>query len=224
MSAVELDRAAEYAAKHGALSIDQKWARKLKVVDKDGKVKRETNAGEVLAALAEVAQIEAVLRPGELPREILARRASGLPDLCCRCSSPLGMTKSAIRLRDTRPLPWRCVDCARLDMAPEHARRMSERHASMSPEARSAHAKKANAALSREQRATAGRAGCATKSKEARSAMGRASWANATEEDRERRAASAREARAKEGIDVLRERMARARASRWKKQAKQNDT
>lgn len=113
MSHSELDRAAEYAAKHGALSIDQKGARKLKVVAADGTVKRETNAGEVLAALAVAAEIEAVLRPGELPRDIVARRKCGLPDLCHGCKSPLGMSAGALEKRAPKPhTDWRCKQCA----------------------------------------------------------------------------------------------------------------
>ena len=90
------------------ITIDARGARPIKVVCADGSI-REATSADLLASLAKAHEIDSVLRPGALPREILNRRANGLPDLCATCGAELSMSKASRQRRRHVPFDrWRC--------------------------------------------------------------------------------------------------------------------
>lgn len=157
--------------------------RKVKVAGADGTV-REVDAADVLASLIEREGLETVVREGVLPIEIQRRRASGLPDLCANCGSPLGMSARAREKRGNCPDRWKCRRCARTPEQRSAGAR--KRSAAMTPEQRSAAARKANASRTPEQRRAVAAMCHNAMTPEQRSARSRKSVASVTPERRQK--------------------------------------
>lgn len=92
--------------------IDDRAARKVKVVKADGSI-AETDSAQLFGSLLQQAGLQAEIDPARQRDADNARRARGEPDRCEDCGNSLSMSRGRVRQRDAKGRPWRCVSCAK---------------------------------------------------------------------------------------------------------------
>ena len=101
ISAVDAGRIinSHVAATNGAIEVDIRAKRPVKVVDAEGKVLRESDTASVLVTLLAKEDLASDVIDAEAREHVRLRREAGLPDLCAGCSRPLGMSKNTLAER-----------------------------------------------------------------------------------------------------------------------------